>query len=84
MACTSSLFDPCEFFLLGYLKNQVFRELVQSISDLKAEPHGATASITEDTLEKEFKNLENRLFVRTSPKESYFDRLIARQTFLSL
>lgn len=61
MACTVSLSDPCDFFLVSCLKDQIVYELPRSISDLKAENRKAISSITEDKLEIVFRNLGNRL-----------------------
>lgn len=52
------LFD---FFLWGYLKDQVNRELLENITDLKAKLRHAIASITKETLQKLFGNIENGL-----------------------
>ena len=61
VAYSISRLDPCDFFLWGYLKDQVFRELTQSIPELKTKISLAIATIMEETLQKVFKNIENRL-----------------------
>lgn len=50
-----------DFILWGYPKDQVLRELLQSISDLKKETCHTVANITKESLRKVFQNFGNRL-----------------------
>ena len=52
MAGTVSRLDPCDFFLWGYLKDRVFANRPNTIAELKTKIRSATASISEDTLQK--------------------------------
>lgn len=67
---------PCDFFLWGYLKDQVFRELPQNIPDLKTKIRHAVESITEETLQKVFKNIENRLSFVIRQNGGHFENLL--------
>lgn len=53
--------DPCDLFLCGYVKDQGHWELARITPDLKTKINNAIESITEEKLQKMFKNLENRL-----------------------
>lgn len=61
VASMVSWLDPFVFFHLLYLKGQVLCSLHQNIPDLKTKVRQVTASITEGTRQKVFKDLENRL-----------------------
>ena len=60
MACKVSRFDPCDFFLWGYLRDQVFCELLTTTPELKTKIRQAISSITAETLGKVYKNIEFR------------------------
>ena len=52
---------PCDFFLWGYIKDQVYKTPVQDIVQLKRRITRACNSISQETLQKVFRNLNYRL-----------------------
>lgn len=76
VASSISWLDPCDFFLWGYIKNQVYRELSENITDLKAKIRHAIASITEGTLQKVFENIENRLSFVIRQNGGHFENVL--------
>jgi len=67
---------PCDFFLWGFVKDQVFQDLPSSIPQLKTKIRQAIASITQDTLEKVYENLENRLSFVIRQNGGHFENLM--------
>ncbi len=76
MARSFSRLDPCDFFLWGYLKDQVFRDLPQTIPELKARICDAIANISEDTLQKVFQNIETRFSFVIRQNGDHFENLL--------
>ena len=52
---------PLDFFLWGYVKYQVFKTPVQSITPLKRRITPAISNVTQDMITKAWENMENRL-----------------------
>ena len=67
---------PCDFFLWSYLKDQAFCELPQNIPDLKTNIRHVVESVTEETLQKVFKNIENRLSFVIRQNGGHFENLL--------
>ena len=66
---------PCDYFLWGYLKDQVFDDLPNTIPQLKTKISQAIATITPATLQKVYKNLENRLAFVIRQDGGHFEQL---------
>ena len=66
----------CDFFLWGYLKYQVFCELLSTISELKTKIRQAISSITAETLEKVYKNIEFRNSFVIRQNGGHFEHLL--------
>jgi len=56
-------FTPIDFFVWGYVKDKVFSTPVPVITDLKARITDAFATITEDTLENTWREIDYQLNV---------------------
>jgi hypothetical protein len=54
---------PCDFFLWGYLKSQVYQEPVHSIDDLKDRISNACASISHEMISKTLTEFRKRLTI---------------------
>lgn len=67
---------PCDYFLWGYLKDFVYRELPTSIEELKNKIRQAIQTIDEDTLKKVYKNMENRLCFVLREGGGHFEHLL--------
>jgi len=67
---------PCDYFLWGYIKDRVFRNLPEKMEDLKTKIREAVASITPATLEKVYENLENRLSFVIRQNGGHFEHLL--------
>ncbi len=52
---------PLDFFVWGFVKNQVFQIPVQNITQLKRRITRAIRSVTQDMIAKVWENKENRL-----------------------
>ena len=76
MACKVSRFYPCDFFLWGYLEDQVFCELPSTIPELKTKIRQAISSITAETLEKVYKNIEFRNSFVIPQNGGHFEHLL--------
>ena len=59
---------PIDFFLWGYVKDKVFSTPVPDITHLKARITDAFATITEDTLENTWREIDYRLDVLRATK----------------
>ena len=67
---------PCDFFLWGYVKDYVFRELPTTITELKANIRDAISSISEDTLKNVVKNTEFRIRYLIRQNGAHFENLL--------
>jgi len=67
---------PCDFFLWGYVKDYVFRELPTTITELKAKIRDAISSISEDTLKNVVKNTEFRIRYLIRQNGAHFENLL--------
>ena len=67
---------PCDYFLWGYLKDIVYRTRPTNISELKTKIRDAVSTIDEDTLQKVFKNMENRICFVLREKGGHFEHLL--------
>jgi len=67
---TSPLFD---LFLLGYVKDKLFSTPVPHITNLKARITDTFATITEDTLENTWREIEYRLDVLRATKGAHVE-----------
>ena len=54
---------PCDFFLWGFVKSQVYREPVQDIADLKQKIVSAFQLVTSQMLTNAFEDYRRRLHV---------------------
>jgi len=64
---------PPEFFLWGYVKDEVFSTPVPDITNLKARIRDAFATITEDILENTWREIDYRLDVLGATKGAHVD-----------
>ena len=57
---------PCDCFILGHVKDLVYRDPSRTISELKSKIRSAIATINEGTLQEVFRNMKTRLmfFIR--------------------
>ena len=76
MAYEVSRFDPCDFFLWGYLKDQIFCELSSTVPELKTKIRQAISSFTAETLEKVYKNIEFRSSFMILQNSGHFEHLL--------
>ena len=76
MACKVSGFDPCDFFLWGYLKDQVFCDLPSFIPELKTKIRQVISSIIAEMLEKVYKNIEFRNSFVIRQNGGHFEHLL--------
>lgn len=56
--CKVSWLDPSDFSLYSYLKDQIFCELRQSVPKFNKNNFQAMVSVSEETFQRVFKNLE--------------------------
>jgi len=67
---------PCDFFLWGYVKDQVYvPPLPVSIPELKVRTRTATETITADMLQTVWNGLDYRVDVCRITKSSYIEHL---------
>ena len=64
---------PLDFFLWGYVKDNVFWTPVPDITNLKARITDAFAAITEDMLENTWREIDYLLDVLRATKEAYVE-----------
>ena len=62
-----------DFFLWGYVKDKVFSTPVPDITNLKARITDAFATITEDTLENTWREIDYRLDVLRATKGAHVE-----------
>lgn len=62
--------------LCGCIKDQIYREISNNNTDLKAKVRHNTAGITEKTLQKKFKNIVNRLSYVIRPIDGRVDSVL--------
>ena len=62
---------PLDFFLLGYVKEEVFLTPVPDIINLKARITDALATVTEDVLENTWRETDYRLDVLRATKGAH-------------
>jgi len=66
-------FHPLDFFLWGYVKDEVFSTPVPDITNLKARITDAFATITEDILENTWREIDYRLDVLRATKGAHVE-----------
>ena len=67
---------PCDFFLLGYIKDQVYvPPLPTSISELKVRIRTAIETITADMLQTVWNELDYRVYVCRITKGAHIEHL---------
>jgi len=71
LATTIGGYHPLDFFLLGYVKDNVFSTPVPDITHLKARITDAFATITEDMLENTWRETDCRLDVLRATKGTH-------------
>lgn len=76
MASLTSRFEICVFLYWGYVENRVFREPVKLTPELNTKICQASATITEETLQRVYKNLEIRLSILIGQGGEYFEHLV--------
>jgi len=64
---------PYDFFLWRYVKDKVFSTPVQDIKNLKARKTNAFATVTEDMLEKTWREIDYRLDVFRATKGAHVE-----------
>ena len=67
---------PCDYFLLGYIKDLVYLQRPDSISELKTKIRDAVQSINGDILRAVYKNMETRLGFVVREQGGHFEHLI--------
>jgi len=73
LATTTAGYHPPNFFLLGYVKDEVFSTPVPDITNLKARLTDAFATITEDMLENTWREIDCRLDVLRATKGAHIE-----------
>ena len=73
---TATSFSPCDFFLWGYIKDQVYvPPLPASFPELKVRIRTATETITADILQTVRNELDYRVDVCRITKGAHIERL---------
>lgn len=70
--------ETCDSFLSVILKDQVFHEVIQNVSDLETKIRHAISSITEETFQNVFQNTLNRLSFVLCYKAYILNRLFGK------
>lgn len=65
----------CDYFLWGYVKDLVYRELPNTMAELKKKIKTAITGISDATLSKVYKNMKNRILFVQRQNGGHFEHL---------
>lgn len=67
---------PLDFFLVGYLKNTIFKNRLHNLNQLEAAIQEEVQNITPQQLQNVFNNLKNRINICLQNNGHYFQHLL--------
>ena len=67
---------PCDYFLWGYIKDNTFRNLPGSLTELKTKIREVIGTITEEMLQNVFENMKTRLAFVICQYGGHFEHLM--------